>query len=350
MRFLHPHWLWALVVLLAVGVLLWWRYGRVFRRTLAQFAAQKLHAPFWAEGSLSRRRLRLVLVVSALAGLAIALARPLAGLTNPAALRQGVNVIIAVDGSKSMLAEDVPLPAHNRYELAQAGIQSLLRSFNGDQAGLIMFGGQATLISPITYDTVSLQVIARGLSPELVGRGGTAIETVIRRAVAAFHNKPYKSKVLILFTDGEETDGDAVIAAQQAFLKDGLRIFTIGTGSRAGSAIPLFERNDEREWVRLGNVQDPSGQEVKSRMDSRLMARIAQVAGGSFVDLSTTRGDLAEFYTKNLQPLAGPLEETELSDLRDWFQVPLALSFLLIVAEMFVPVASRKLRTTTQQP
>jgi Ca-activated chloride channel family protein len=337
MKFFSPQFLWFLPAVALLGLALWWHCGRAYRRALELFVATRLRPARLADGTLTRRRRRLVLVVGALLALACALARPLAGLSNPGAQRQGVNVILAVDGSKSMLVEDVP-PAHNRFDLAQAGINSLLQNFDGDQAGLIMFGGQATLISPITFDTVSLQVMARGLTPELVGRGGTSLETVIRRAAAAFHGKNYQSKVLVVFSDGEETEGDAVIAAQQAFQKEGIKIFTIGTGSRAGDVIPLFERNDEREWVRLGNVQDPSGQEIKSRMNPRLLARVAQMAGGTFVDLAAVKGDLREFYTRNLRPLAGPLEEADLSDLRDWFQVPLALALFLLVLEMLVPV------------
>lgn len=338
MTFLSPCWLGLLPLLAVGGGALWLHSRREFHRRLSLLVAARLYAPLVASGARYRLQLRVALTVGALLALTVALARPLGGLSPQAARRQGVNLFIALDASRSMQAEDVP---GSRFAFAQAAVDGLLGRLQGDRAGLMLFGGQATLVAPLTFDTLSLQLINRGLSPEWVGKGGSSPTGAIRRAVEYFRRKPPQARVLLLITDGEETEGDAVVAAQEAFRKDGIRVFTVGTGTVTGAPIPLWERNLQRTLIRAGTQRDARGQEVTSRLDDRLLRRTAEAGGGTYLSLSETDGSLIPFYEKSLQPLAAPMEDTPLSDYTEWCQLPLGLAFVLLVWEAWVGIRLR---------
>lgn len=329
-------WVRVVPALALVGLLLWWWCGREFQRRLRLFVAARLIAPARSTWTLGFRRIRLLLVILALCALCMALARPITATQPLTASRQGVNLIIALDGSKSMLAEDV---APNRFALAQAGIDTLLKSMSGDRAGILFFAGQPTLVAPLTFDTVSLQLISRGLDPELVGKGGTNLAAAIGRAAGYLSRKPYPAKVLILFTDGEETDGDVVLAAQDAYRKQGVRVFTMGSGTADGSAVPRLERNLKRDRVQMGTIRDAEGKPVRSRLDERVLTTAALAGGGTYVDLVAVKGDLTEFYNKSIRPLAAPMDAVPLQDPKEWFQIPLAIALALLVIEMLWPIS-----------
>ena len=245
-----------------------------------------------------------------------------------------MNLLIALDASRSMLAEDVK---PSRFALAQKGIDSLLRALGSDRAGMFLFAGDSTLIAPLTFDTVSLQVVARDLTPELAGKGGSNMAALIARAAEYFHRKAERSRVLLILTDGEETEGDAVVAAQTAYQKEGLRIYTIGVGTPSGASIPRWERNLKRDLVRMGTVRDADGKEVRSALDGSVLRSIAQVAGGQYVDLHQARGDLGAVYKTSIAPLAAPMEAVQLEELEEWFFVPLGAALLFLILERWVP-------------
>lgn len=334
MKFLTPAYLWLLPALAVFAAVLAIVSAREYRRRLALFVAERLRTPLQNGRALREKRLRLAATTLGLLALAMALARPLGGSADTAAHRRGVNLLVAIDGSRSMLAEDV---APSRFALGQAGISSLLRALQGDRAGLMLFSGQATLMSPLTFDTVSLELINRSLDPEFAGRGGTSIAEAIRRATEYFKDKPWSAKVLLVISDGEETDGDALLAAQEAWQKSGIRIFTAGVGTAGGATIPRLERNARRELVRAGVVRDAKGNEVRSRLDARLLRGIAEAAGGSYVDLDGLHGNLREFYDAGLRPLATSMDEVPLRDRVEWFQLPLAVALALFALEALWP-------------
>lgn len=328
MRFADPSWLWGIPILVLLGFFLWHWEVRMLRLRLVRFigprSAQKLLDP----GRVRSRRHSLVVAVAAMVALLIALARPLGGLNPQAAKRRGINVLIALDGSRSMLVKDV---APSRFALAQAGIGDLLSRLAEDRAAMMFFGGQATLVAPLTFDTVSLQYVAGAMDPELAGKGGTSIAEVVRRAAEYFRRIPGQAKVLVVFSDGEETDGDAVLAAQAAAQKDGLRIFTVGVGTPAGGPVPVLRRGIQGEVIEAGVVHDASGREVVSRLDEHLLQNVARVGGGAYVNLAEARGGLAALYEQKLAPLAAPMEEAPLSDYTDHYQWPVALALVLLL-------------------
>lgn len=325
MSFGAPLWLGLMLPLLALGAWLGWHLRREFRRRLRAFSAAALPL-----SALRRRQLRLAVLVVALLALACALARPLGDVVPLAAQREGVNLVIALDASRSMLAEDV---APNRFTRAQSAIDRLLGELQGDRAGLMIFGGAPTLVSPLTYDTVSLQLVNRGVSVELAGKGGSSPAEAIKRAAKLLGQKNYRTKIVLLVTDGEETDGDAVVAAQKVFREDGVRVFTFGVGRETGAAIPVLQRDARRELVRDGTLRDAQGAEVRTRLDAQLLQAVAAAAGGEYVDVSAGDDGVAGFYRRALRPLATPMDDVPLRDRVEWFQLPLVLALALLVWE-----------------
>ncbi|MGH8237567.1 MAG: VWA domain-containing protein [Steroidobacteraceae bacterium] len=338
-RYEQPQLLWAIPALAALGLTLWLWCGREFRRRLRLFVSARFATPLLDERVLLYKRLRLSLVIMALMALCVSLARPIGAAQPVAANRQGVNLLIAIDGSRSMLAQDV---VPNRFAVAQAGIESLLTNLEGDRAGMIFFAGESTLVAPLSFDTVSLQVVARGLDPELSGKGGSSLAAVIERAAEYLSRRPYLAKAVLVFSDGEETEGDVVIAAQDAYRKHGVRLFAVGVGTAAGASIPRMERDARRELVRVGTVQDAQGKPVQSRLNEAALRTAALVGAGAYVDLQEATGDLSRFYRESLKPLAAPMEEVPLQDPQERFQIPLATALALLVIEMLWPQRRRK--------
>lgn len=333
MKFANPLWL-SLLPFVCVGAVWYIRSTRKqIRARFALFNGASAASGEMADLSCRRHVRRLLLFALALAALIAALARPLGGLRPESGKGHGVNVLLALDASRSMLVEDVGMA---RFELARQALDELVASFSGDRAGLLLFAGQANLIVPPTFDYASLRLVQGHVGVDSVGRGGTSLTLVIERAAEYFRNQPHGERVLILFTDGEETEGDAVLAAEKAHRLNGLRIFTFGAGTNLGGRIPKIERNTRREWVRNGEVRDAVGRVVISRADDALLRRIAAVAGGEYVDLAARSEGWAEFYKRALLPLAGPLEATRAEDYRQLFPICLALALLLLVLERFL--------------
>jgi len=339
MKTMHPEWLWATAPLALLALVLCWWCGRELRRRLKLFVASPLHASMLDGHVLLRKRLRVLLVCGVLASLAVALSRPFGEDKEAAVSKHGVNILVALDASRSMWSEDV---APDRFTLAQAGIDELLGDMQGDRAGLMLFAGEPILASPLTFDTVSLQLIAQGMTVELAGKGGSSLSAVIERAAQFFAKGDYGSKVLLVFTDGEETEGDAVVAAQQAYRDQGLRNFTVGVGTQAGSVIPRRVRNAQRELVLAGNVRDPEGREVHSKLNEQMLRDVAQVGGGSYRDLREANGDLSNFYEQEIKPLAAPMDQVSLQEKTEWFHIPLLVALGLLVLEMLIPQGVRR--------
>src|SRR5882762_4367410 len=227
MKFAQP--IWLLAGLIACAVLLW-RYRRFDdrqRHELARFASASLLAQLTASVSVKRRRFKRALVILGVACLSVALARPLAGFRWQEANRKGLDLLFAVDTSKSMLAQDVK---PDRLRRAKMAVEDLLEKLDGDRAGLIAFAGTAFLQSLEALDTT------------IIPRGGTDIAAAIHETEAAFEGKGNNEHIVVLLTDGEDLEGSALQAARAA-AKKGLKIFTVGVGTSHGELIPLSDEN-----------------------------------------------------------------------------------------------------------
>lgn len=276
MNFAQPYWLLAG---LAACLFLLWRYrafNRQQRTALARFVSPRLSAKLTATVSARRRRLKQGVFIAGVACLFIALARPQIGFRWQEVHRKGIEVLVAVDTSKSMLTQDVK---PDRLDRAKLAVNDLVSKLDGDSVGLMAFAGEAFLQCPFTADYDAFRESLDSIDTTTIPRGGTDIGGAIREAQSVLDARPGKEKILVLITDGEDLGGDAVAAAQAAG-KDGVKIFTVGVGTAAGELIPVLGANGETDFVK-----DDSGQFVKSRLDETALKQIAAATGGMYEPL-----------------------------------------------------------------
>ena len=335
MIFAEP--IWLLAGLIACGALAWtWRsYDTRQRAALAIFASSHLHAQLTASFSTVKRNWKRGLLLAAITCLFVALARPQAGYRWEAVTRRGIEVIFAVDTSRSMLTPDVKPDRLTRAKLA---VDDFARKMNGDGVGLIAFAGNAFLQCPITLDYDAFHESLAALDTTIIPRGGTDIASAIQEAQAALQNRPSTDKVLVLLTDGEDLEGSALDAAKAA-AKDGLKICTVGVGSANGDLIPLPADQGG------GFVKDESGQFVKSHLDEAGLKAIAAATGGIYAPLGAQGQGLDTIYQQALAPLAKhDLASRRQRVYTERYQWPLALSLLLLLTSTSVGTRRRSVR------
>src|SRR3984957_19679059 len=234
--FSHPAWLPAGFIACLCMLWLWRRYDARQHAALARFVSAHLRAELTQSVSVGRRRVQRALTLAALALLCVALAGPLVGYRWEQVSRRGIEIVFAVDTSRSMSTPDVKPDRLTRAKLA---IDDYTNQLDWDAVGLVAFAGRGVLVRPITRGYGSLHESLNALDINSIPRGGTNIASAIREAQAALRRRPNSDKILILVTDGEDLEGDALIAAQAAARDDGLKIYSIGVGTAQGDLIPL---------------------------------------------------------------------------------------------------------------
>ncbi|MDB6015567.1 MAG: Mg-chelatase subunit ChlD [Pedosphaera sp.] len=332
-NFAAPQMLWLLLIVIPPLVLfLWWAW-RKREQLITQFISARLLGTLKVGVSPSRQKLRLVLLVAAVALLIISLARPQWGFTMEEAKQRGLDIIIAIDTSNSMLAEDFP---PNRLTRAKLAAMDLMRRSKTDRLGLIAFAGTAFMQCPLTLDDAAFGQSVDSLDTKTISQGGTALAEAIDTAQTAFKDEGDNHKVLVLFTDGEDHDGGAVKAAENA-AKEGMRIFTVGIGNPEGEKLRV---QDERG--RVDYIRDEAGNPVTSRLNETLLQDIAGAAGGFYLPLRGTK-TMDTLYERGLAPLPKSTNSSKLlrryHERFHWF-VGLAIALLLL--EMFLPDRKRK--------
>ncbi len=336
MRFEHQNILWLLLVIPPVLAVFFIWSEDVKRRLLTQFVESRLLAQLTVGLSPTRRKWRYTLVILAAVLLIVAIARPQRGFDLEEVQQNGLDVVVAVDTSKSMLATDIP---PNRLTRAKLAALELMQTAKADRLGLVAFAGDAFLSCPLTIDDSAFQQSVQALDVNSIPQGGTALATAIDTALATFKEKA-SHKALVLFTDGEDNDEGALAAAENA-AKAGLKIFTIGIGSVEGTLVTIPDGKGGSDYVR-----DEKGQVVKTHLNEKLLQDIAAATGGFYLPL---RGadTISTLYERGLAPM--PKTEGQEKIVRHYheqFQWPLAAAILLLVAEFFLP--ERSLRTATR--
>lgn len=333
----HGLWLWLLFV---AGLMLLERRGR---GRLARFVSPALAGRLVEGPARWQRAARLALL--ALAGLAmvVALMRPQWGERFVAAPRVGAEIMIALDVSRSMLADDA---RPSRLERAKAEITDLLAYLENDQVGLIAFAGRASVLSPLTPDKSFLRLALESAGPHSVSRGGTRLAEPILRAVAGLGRPGPAQRALILITDGEDHDSFALDAARQA-AEAGIKIITIGFGDEAGT--PLYVRNPEDGSRSL--VRDADGNPVVSRLDGELLREIALATDGAYVPAGTGVLDLASIYDAHIARLTrGQLEARGRTIRGETHPIFVATALLALVGAVSVTAGRRARMERTTAP
>ena len=325
MKFGAPGWFLAFA-LLPVLVLLFWQGEAWRRRVLGLLVAARLQPALAGNASAFRRRLRFLLLLAGLAFVFLALAQPRYGEIEEAHKSVGRDVLIAIDISRSMLANDL---TPTRLARAKLAAEDLVGKLHGDRVGLIAFAGTAFLQAPLTVDYPAMLSELHELDTEIIPLGGTNIAEAIRAAADAFGKGESDQRALVLITDGEELDEDGVAAAREAGKT--MRIFTVGVGSPEGTVIAL----PSRDGGGTEYLKSPDGQIVKSSLDEPRLRAIAQAAGGFYVHLQNGPAEMDQIVRQGLDAMSTheadnvvtrrPLER---------YRWPLAAGLLCLMASM----------------
>lgn len=333
MSFGVPHFLWLLLVLPpALVIFFWWSWKK--RQRLATLFIQARLLPSLTRGiSPLRQKIRLGCLVLAVAGLLVALAQPQWGYSWQEVKQRGVDIVVAIDCSKSMLAQDV---VPNRLARAKLAALELMQKARTDRLGVVAFAGAAFLQCPLTIDDAAFAQSVDSLDVTTISQGGTAIADAIETALTAF-KEGENHKVLVLMTDGEDHDSGALAAAQKA-AEAGMRIFTIGVGSLEGDLIRIKNAQGKEDFVR-----DEDGNVHKSRLDENLLKQIASATeGGFYLPLKGAR-TVDTLYEKGLAEL--PKSEHQEKFVRQYhqrFQWPLGIAIFLLIVEMLIQERRRE--------
>ena len=336
--FAQPQVLWLLLILLApLCAFLFWTW-RTKQKLIAQFVQSRLLANLTVGVSQTRQKLRLVLMAAAVLFLILAMARPQWGFSWEEAKQQGLDIVVAIDTSRSMLAEDL---APNRLTRAKLAALDLMRLAKNDRLGLVAFAGSAFLQSPLTLDEEAFRQSVEALDVGIIPQGGSLVTEAIKSALTAFEKGNDNHKVLVLFTDGEDHESGALETAENA-AKEGLRIFTIGVGTAEGELIRVRDEQGNIDFLK-----DDSGNAVKSRLDETLLQKIATAGNGFYLPLRGAK-PMEALYAQGLAPLPKSDSTTKLvRQYRERFHWPLGIAIFLLVLEMFLPQRKRMARASS---
>jgi len=325
MKFANPqawHYLWLLPLIAAGLHYFYYRRCKITARFFQEHLLDELALGF----SKKHYRFKAVLLMVAFTLMVIALCRPQWGFSMRPVKRHGLDIMVVIDVSKSMLTRDV-LPS--RLERTKLAIKDLVMKLNGsDHIGLIAFAGDAMVMCPLTYDYNGFLLSLDDLSVDTIPRGGTDIAQAIDESVKAYKGMTDADKAVVLVTDGEDEEGDAVAAAQKA-KQMGVRIFTVGVGTRAGDLIQFINADGHPEFVK-----DANGDVVKSHLNENLLQQIAYITGGAYIRSGGTQFGLDYLYDTQLSKLKKHDAEEKMAKIYDErFQWPLTVAFIILLAE-----------------
>ena len=327
MNFANRYLLWLLLVIPpALAVFYGWAL-RERTRLLAQFIHARLRENLVVGVSSTRVKIRFALILLAVVCLIVTLSRPQRGFELQEVEQRGLDIMVAVDTSKSMLATDL---APDRLTRAKLAALELMQKATTDRLGLVAFAGDAFLECPLTTDNTAFEQSVQVLDVNTIPQGGTALREAIETSLDSFKEKG-RLKALVLLTDGEDNDTGALEAARAA-AKQGMKIFPIGIGSKEGS---LLDPN---------LVRDENGNAVKSHLNEDLLQQIASITGGFYLSLKGAN-IIDALYERGLAPLQkGTGTEKTLRRYHEQFRWPLVAAMLLLIAEMFFPERKRQRR------
>ena len=335
MRFAEPMFLWGLLTLPLFALLFVYAYHRR-KKLAARFVSLSMLPKLSTSVSPWRRLAKVTILLFAIAFLFVALARPQWGRKMEHIERRGLDLVLLQDISLSMLAEDVK---PNRLTRSRHEISAFLESLSGDRVGLVAFSGEAQVMVPLTLDYGTVQMMLKELTPGWL-MPGTNLEEAIRKGMDLYRNSGSAGQysVMILMSDGEELEAAAVNAAKEA-AEMGIRIYTIGIGSREGVPIPVPSKNGE-----VAYKKDMQGNIVTTRLEDGTLQEIASVTGGLYFYASP-----GEFQLQKVLSEIASLEKKEqasdrMENYQDRYQIFLGLAALLFLIEALVSERGRKRR------
>jgi len=332
MTFGAPEWLWGLL-LIPLLIALFVRAEHRGLKRLQQFVSARLLPQLAGTVNRPRRIMRFGLLLLGLALGIVSLAQPRWGYTFEDVKRKGLDLLVAVDTSRSMLSNDVQ---PSRLERVKLSIQDLINELQGDRVGLIAFAGRAFLQAPLTIDYDAVIEAVNDLDTKTIPEGGTNISSAITLATQSFGKSAMGNRVLIIFTDGEDLNGEAVKTAKAA-VDAGVRIFTIGVGTPQGSLIPVTGDNGETSFVK-----DSAGQVVKSKLDDKRLREVAEATGGFYLHLENGPRTMQQVQSEGLAKMQGAEMDVRLSRRPiERYEWPLSAALIVLALSMLIPERKR---------
>ena len=333
MTFGAPQWLWGLF-LIPLLIPLFIRSERRGLKRLQEFVSARLLPQLAGTVNRPRRILRFALLLLGLALGIVSLAQPRWGYTFEDVKRKGLDLLIAVDTSRSMLSNDVQPTRLDRVKLA---IQDLISQLQGDRVGLIAFAGRAFLQAPLTIDYEAVVEAVNDLDTKTIPEGGTNISSAITLATQSFGKSAMGNRTVVIFTDGEELSGDAVKTAKEA-ADAGVRIFTVGVGTPQGSLIPVTGDDGQTSFVK-----DSSGQVVKSKLDDKRLREIAQTTGGFYLHLENGPRSMQQIQNEGLAKMQAAEMDVRLSRRPiERYEWPLSAALVALALSILIPERKRE--------
>lgn len=320
-------WFWLLFLVLGMVVLFFWT-ALWKRKTKRLYASAELLKRLSPDQSRFKAVLKLVVLAMAVVCFCIALVNPKVGTKLETVIREGVDIVFAIDVSKSMLAEDV---APNRLEKAQQLTAQIINNLVSDRVGIIAYAGKAVPQLPITTDYAAAKMFLQNMNTDMLSSQGTAIDEAIQLSRTYFNDAEQTNRVLVIISDGEDHK-DLNLDVAKAAAKEGIKIFTIGVGSEKGGPIPL-----KRNGVVMRYKKNQKGETVITKLNPNTLTAIAEEANGLFIQGQNTK-QVTEKIAEILNKLEKKeFEAKEFSEFKDQFQWFLGLGlFFLILDVLFL--------------
>ncbi|MBI5059309.1 VWA domain-containing protein [candidate division KSB1 bacterium] len=334
-KFEYPWLLWMLLLLPLWLGLIW--YGLRQRRKASElFVADGLLAKIAYAFSPARLRIKAGMWAAAWALSVIGLANPQVGTKLEEVKRQGIDIVIALDISTSMLCEDI---RPSRLESARNEILKFVSGLKGDRVGLVAFAGSAITHCPLTMDYGAVKMLVRIMNTEIIPEQGTVITEALEQATRAFDEEEAKSRVVVVITDGEDQEEEAVEAARKA-AEAGIRVYAIGLGTPQGAPIPL---RDER-GLPAGFKRNPQGEVIVTRLNEPLLERVADAGDGRYLRGSQSAQELQTIWDDIAQMEKTEFGKKQFTSFEDRFAYLVLPALLLLLGEFFVSERKREER------
>lgn len=324
-RFAHPYYFYLLLLIalftIVFVIFMLWR-----KRALMRFGEPDVIRQLMPDFSVSKPIVKFIGLMLIIAALIVALASPQTGSRLEKVKRKGIDLMICLDVSNSMLATDIK---PDRLERAKQAISRLIDNLEGDRIGIIVFAGKAYTQLPITTDYAAAKMFISSINTSIVPTQGTAIAEAIGVAAGSFGESKH-NKAIVIITDGEDHEG-SVLEQTEAAMKKGIVVYTIGMGLPEGAPIPVYNGT-----IQTGYKKDRDGNTVMSKLDETLLQRVASVGKGMYIRATTSETGLNKIFDDISKIQKMEIEEKQYSDYEDRFQYLLGLALLLLILDLFI--------------
>ncbi|MBT8222475.1 MAG: VWA domain-containing protein [Eudoraea sp.] len=317
-----------LLFIIPVMILLFIGYQIWRRKTRRRFANPALLRRLTPERSRYKSAMKLFFFLLGLLFLILGLANPKIGTKLETVKREGVDIVFALDVSKSMLAEDI---APNRLEKAKRLVSEIINQLASDRIGIIAYAGQAYPQLPITTDYGAAKMFLQSMNTDMLSSQGTAINEAIELAATYYNDEAQTNRVLFIISDGEDHSGGATLDAVELAVEEGIQIYTIGVGSSKGGPIPL-----KRNGITESYKKDAEGEVVITRLNEDILEDIADDGDGEYIDGANTEEAVTLIKEELLQMDKAEFEAKQFAEYKDQFQWFLAAGLLLLFLDVFL--------------